>query len=126
MIKKLIDAGVITEQDVLDYARSIDQNYDDEEIYYDGYFDFPPDREYIIASTSYRMNETYIFPANENGEIESFSEIGGIAERHGDVDWENHKLAVDTVMGESKYEFVAQTHDEGEVIHNLYKRVGEQ
>jgi len=77
---------------------------------YDYPFDLSNNRsdnpEYIIASTSYKMEETYLFEANEKGEILDFGEYGGLCERHGDKDWNNREKTVQSVIPD-KYELVS-------------------
>jgi hypothetical protein len=83
------------------------------------------DPEYIIASTSYKMEETYIFEANEKGEILNFGEYGGLCKRHGDKSWSYRDYAVDVIFP-GKYERVKDFGEIGElgtnVFHSLYKR----
>ena len=64
-----------------------------------------PDTTYVVASTSYDMRETYVFPSNEDGAITAFSEIAAIAERFGDEHWNDHGLVMQQLPG---YEFVKQ------------------
>ena len=81
------------------------------------------DPEYIIASTSFKLDETYLFEADENGEIVNLCEYGGIAKRWGVEDWTNRRLAVETVFP-NQYEFVRDI-DLGVsayMIHSLYKK----
>jgi len=54
--------------------------------------------EYIVASTSYDVRETYVFESNANGEIVSLDEYGGLAERWGDTNWYNAEAAVKACM----------------------------
>jgi hypothetical protein len=54
--------------------------------------------EYIIASTSYDADETYVFEANADGSILSFDEYGGLAERWGDHKWYDAEAAVKSCM----------------------------
>jgi hypothetical protein len=82
--------------------------------------------EYVIASTAYYMEETYVFEANEQGEITNFGEYGGIALRFGDVDWTNKALAVETTFGEGKYEFVKGIDRVAKADHHLFKRLHEE
>lgn len=83
------------------------------------------DPEYIIASTSYKMEETYIFEANEKGEILNYGEYGGLCKRHGDKSWSYRDYAVDVIFP-GKYERVKDFGEIGElgtnVFHSLYKR----
>lgn len=57
--------------------------------------------DYIVASTSYDANETYIFEADANGNIISFDEYGGLAERWGDSNWDNPEAAVQSCMSQT-------------------------
>ena len=110
-----------------------DQYYDYSEPKYPQYDEDAPimeqsDRsdnpEYIVASVCFKeqFKETYVFEANENGEILNFGEYGGIAERFGDEDWSNHKLAVERTFGD-KYEFVREIETIPNIVdHFLYKR----
>jgi len=100
------------EQEEYDYPFDLSDNRSD-------------DPEYIIASTSYRMEETYIFEANEKGEILNYGEYGGLCERHGDKDWNNRRLTVESVFP-GKYELFKDfgaIDDEANVFHSLYKKI---
>jgi len=81
---------------------SISLEYQEEE--YDEEY-YLPDTTYVVASTSYDMRETYVFPSNEDGAITSFSEIAAIAERYGDEDWDNPSVVMQQLPG---YELVKQ------------------
>ena len=81
---------------------SISLEYQEEE--YDEEY-YLPDTTYVVASTSYDMKETYVFPSNEDGAITVFSEIAAIAERFGDEHWNDHGLVMQQLPG---YEFVKQ------------------
>jgi len=99
------------EQEEYDYPFDLSNNRSD-------------DPEYIIASTSYRMEETYIFEANEKGEILNYGEYGGLCKRHGDQSWSYRDYAVDVIFP-GKYERVedfGQIGDSSNVFHSLYKR----
>jgi hypothetical protein len=80
--------------------------------------------EYVIASTSYKLEETYIFEANKDGNILDLGEYGGIAKRWEDLEWISYYTAVDKTFGEGRYEFVrwVESGNSG-VMHNLFKRV---
>jgi hypothetical protein len=141
-IQQLINDGVITVNDVMEYATEINDKaivdsyedlYDKYDFEYDDHDDtmsaYPQDDrdeypEYIIASTSYRLKETYVFEANEKGEIHDYAEYGGIAERFGDSTWMNYYGAIDRTFGENKYQFVRRI-ETGvkDVIHMLFKRI---
>jgi hypothetical protein len=81
---------------------SISLEYQKEE--YDEEY-YLPDTTYVVASTSYDMRETYVFPSNEDGAITVFSEIAAIAERFGDEHWNDHGLVMQQLPG---YELVKQ------------------
>lgn len=111
------------------YANGEDLYGQEEQEEYDYPFDLSNNRsdnpEYVVASTSYRegFEETYVFEANEKGEILDFGEYGGKANRWGDKDWNNRDLTVESVFP-GKYKRIA---DPGEitdgVYHSLYKRI---
>ena len=150
-IQCLIDGGFISINDVLEHAgylenqmneyyddveerRLIDEMYTQEDMYSELVNDdyvMPEsirssEPEYIIASTAYYIEETYVFEANEQGEITNLSEYGGIAFRFGDIDWTNKALAVETTFGEGKYEFVKEIDRVAKADHHLFKRIYEE
>lgn len=77
----------------------------DEAAYEEDEIETMPDTTYVVASTSYDMRETFVFPSNEDGAITSFSEIAAIAERFGDEHWNDHGLVMQQLPG---YELVKQ------------------
>lgn len=81
---------------------------ENEEYYYNnGYMPMPSDNpEYIVASTSSRAEETYVFEANHDGERISSSEYGGIALRYGHKNWMDRTLAVQTCFPGKYYKLV--------------------
>ena len=82
------------------------------------------DPEYIVASTSYKLEETYIFESNEKGEVVDLGEYGGLAKRWGDENWLNYYTAVDNVFGEGKYRFDRRIESGiSSVTHILFKRI---
>lgn len=86
------------------------------------------DPEYIIASTSYKMEETYIFEANDKGEILNYGEYGGLCKRHDDKSWSYRDYAVDVIFP-GKYERVkdlGETGHRSDVFHSLYKRIANE
>ena len=83
----------------------------------------PANPEYIIASTSYRLNETVLFWSNENGDIVSPNDYGGLAERWGSDNWESHNDAVNSVFGVPNYRLVWERRLSLDGPHHaLYKR----
>ena len=72
------------------------------------YYEKSSNPEYLIASTSYDVNETYIFEADADGNIISFDEYGGLAERWGDSNWEDHEAAIKTISGHNHYHAVSR------------------
>lgn len=149
-IQSLLDGGFISISDVLEYAQQymdgVDK-YDDEQIDkyyqeeymqeeyiqqdYDHTLEWPDsmpslDPEYIIASTSYNMEETYVFEANENGQITNYSEYSGITKRFGCDDWHDYYKAVVVAFGKDKYQFVRRLDTLSEVAHFLFKRVNHE
>lgn len=80
--------------------------------------------EYIIASTSYKLEETYVFEANEDGKILDLGEYGGIAKRWEDLEWVSYYAAVDKTFGEGRYQFVRRVESGSSgVMHMLFKRL---
>lgn len=79
--------------------------------------------EYVLVSTSYSANETYIFPANSDGEVDRWGEIGGIAERWGEEDWANSNLAMETVFGDKAKNFKIVKTMWGKGPQYLYQRI---
>lgn len=121
------DYEMSEEEKEYERMRMLDDMYgDDEGPEYDGAGfterdEFP---EYIIASTSYKLEETYIFQANENGEIHDFGEYGGLAKRWGDVDWINYYGAVNKTFGEGKYIFDRRIESGNSgVVHMLFRKI---
>lgn len=57
--------------------------------------------EYIVASTSDMAGETYVFEADANGNILSYDEYGGLAERWGDHKWYDAEAAVKSCMSQT-------------------------
>jgi hypothetical protein len=83
----------------------------------------PANPDYIIASTSYRLNETVLFWSNENGDIVSPNDYGGLAERWNNTNWKSHQDAVNSVFG-SSYELVWERRLSLDSPHHaLYKRI---
>ena len=112
-------------QEEMDYERmqALESMYEAPEYDGAGYTQRDEYPEYIIASTSYKLEETYVFQANEEGEIYDFVEYGGLAKRWGDENWTDYYIAVDRAFGEGKYQFVRRIEPgNAGVIHMLFKR----
>lgn len=79
-----------------------------DENYYGNYgMPMPSDNpEYIVASTSSRAEETYVFESDSNGDRISSSEYGGIALRCGYKNWTDKTLAVGTCFPGKYYKLV--------------------
>jgi len=79
--------------------------------------------EYIIASTSFRTEETYVFEGDRDGKILDYGEYGGIAKRWGVEDWTNHELAVREAF-DVPYRFERKIETGmNDVLHFLYSKV---
>ena len=121
-IKVLIDNGFITDNDIQEYICS-NQEYNEQEELNDDWFNSQPDTTYVIASTSQLMEETMVFPSNEEGEIISYSEVSNLALRYGHEDWEDAFAAVNQLnTDEYKYIHIKKI-DGGNNIHNLFMRI---
>lgn len=142
-IEQLVEDGVISIKDILEYANDyhIDKYYQEEYSEWESndpnapdYYDtqdveWPThfrssDPEYIIASTSYRMEETYIFESDSNGKILDMGEYGGLAKRWDNDNWEDHQAAVLAAMGDIPYRFEREIQTGTEdVRHFLYSKI---
>lgn len=148
-IQVLIDNGFIELNDVLLYAYNHhaleDLNNQEPEYDYDytgydqiregdeNYFVEDKDEEqavrelnaeYVLASTSDLVEETMVFPSNEQGEITDFGDLACLALRYGDADWEDPMAAVITLnTDEYKYIHVKTLDNGGNNIHNLFRRI---
>ena len=85
------------------------------------YYERSNNPEYIVASTSYDANETYLFEGDADGNILSFDEYGGLAERWGDENWQNPDDAVRRCMIDS-YHLVKKT-DTRNGCHYLFRLI---
>ena len=144
-IQVLIDNGFIELNDVLLYAYNHHaledlNNQVEDDSYYDQMIskyeieeqlDDPQDYEernfygidYVVASTSYMMEETMVFPSNAEGEITSYSDLACLALRYGNNDWEDAIAAVIT-LNTDEYKYIhVKTLNGGNNIHNLFKRI---
>ena len=83
------------------------RDMEDEEYYRTCRMPMPSDNpEYIVASTSSKMEETYVFEADHDGQRISSSEYGGIALRTGYKNWTDKTLAVGTCFPGKYYKLV--------------------
>jgi hypothetical protein len=79
--------------------------------------------DYVIASTSEMMEETMVFPANEDGQITDYTDLNCVALRYGRYDWEDAFSAVAELnTDEYKYIFVKHIYNKGN-LHNLFKKI---
>ena len=121
-IQVLIDNGIITDNDIQEYISS-NQEYNEQEELNDDWFNSQPDTTYVLASTSQMMEETYVFPCNENGDITSWSEIASLSLRYGNENWRDHAAVVSQLDTEDyTYTFVSNQVTDNSNEHNLYKR----
>lgn len=82
-----------------------------------------PFPEYVVASTSNALQETYVFSASEEGEINNWIELTGIAKRYGCDDWGNKDLAVQMLnTDEHEYRFVKSLDNGWKTTQDLYKK----
>lgn len=82
-------------------------NVPEEEFEYDPRY-CPPNLdtiEYVLASTSYMGNETYLFQANANGEVTNWGHIGASAERWGQEDWRDIDIVMEETFGDQAKHF---------------------
>ena len=85
------------------------------------YIDAHP--EYVVASTSYKLVETMVFPSNEDGKITDFGDLVCLARRHGHDNWEDAMAAVIQLnTDEYKYIHVKTFVDRGN-RYNLFKKI---
>ena len=114
-------------QDEMEYEqrRLLEEKYDD---YLDeemelSYTSHSSNPQYVIASTSFKLEETMVFEANEKGEIMSYDDYGCIAKRLGhEKMWTIRDVAVEFCLPDHVY---CPIKDFGEVngVHQcLYKR----
>ena len=120
-IQELIDSQVITLQDVLIYAeehncKEMQYQHDNDAEWEDDFKCLPSEKypDYVVVSTSYDAEETFAFPADDQGVITNFGEIAALARRwctdngtESDYDWERHDLVIQQLFtDEHKYMFV--------------------
>ena len=136
-IKVLIDNGFITDNDIHEYISSNQDFYDmsDDDYqqmaaeneaaeqlpHFPNLDDYQP--EYVLASTSDLVEETMVFPSNEEGEITDYGDLACLALRYGNDDWEDAMAAVIT-LNTDEYKYIhVKTLNGGNNIHNLFKRI---
>lgn len=79
--------------------------------------------EYLLASTWWEQKETLVFSSNQNGDIVSLDDYGGIAERWGCRNWDSHHDVVNSLFGVPSYKLVWERKTpDGKKHHALYKR----
>lgn len=122
-VQELIDSGVITVEQVLRYADDYYINTYQEQMDYND--DSPmtvPYPEYVVVSTSYDVEETFAFPANEDGEITNYGEIASSALRWGHEDWEDQTKVISSLdTNEHKYFFVKEL-SSSPCVQSLWKK----
>jgi hypothetical protein len=123
-IQVLIDNGFITDNDIQEYISS-NQDHNEQEEFNDDWEERNfYGTDYILASTSELMEETMVFPSNEQGDIVSYSEMSNLALRYGHDNWEDPIAAVITLnTDEYKYIHVKTLDNGGNNIHNLFRRI---
>jgi len=78
--------------------------------------------EYIVASTSYKLDETYLFEADENGKILNWGEYGGLALRWGNENWADRDKTMQEVFPGLYHPVKDLGFISNDVRHSLYKR----
>jgi hypothetical protein len=143
-IQILLDNGFITLQDVFDYVNSGEPENDADQMdwsdddyqqmaaeneaaeqlalaHFPNLDDYHP--EYVLASTSDLMQETMVFPSNEDGDITDFGDLECAALRYGNDDWED-AMSVVCRLNTDEYKYIhVKTLNGGNNIHNLFKRI---
>jgi hypothetical protein len=85
------------------------------------YIDAHP--EYVVASTSYKLAETMVFPSNAEGEITDLDDLACLALRYGSDNWEDPIAAI-IQLNTDEYKYIhVKTLNGGNNIHNLFKRI---
>ena len=85
------------------------------------YIDYQP--EYVVASTSYKLAETMVFPSNAEGEITDLDDLACLALRYGCGDWEDPMAAV-IQLNTDEYKYIhVKTLNGGNNIHNLFRKI---
>ena len=110
MLQDFIDTNNISR--LSDLANIIEGEYD-------------PDPKYVVLSTAKEVEETFVFPANEHGDITRLSEITGLAKRWDKtddyLDTEKVLQALNEVTGHN-YVFVRKIYEDIMNKQLLYKR----
>jgi hypothetical protein len=117
MVEEVYEQMYHSEQDQLDQDQLEEESwrelYESETLEDNIPYQYP---EYVIASTSDDMEETYVFPSDEAGVITDFNELASIAKRFGDEHWSDHDLVMQQLPD---YQFVKQT----ALNRTLYKQI---
>ena len=102
-----------------DYNDKINQEYDEQD-----YNEPEINTDYVIASTSEMMEETMVFPSNEEGQIVSYSDLSHLALRYGHDNWEDAMAAVIPLnTADYVYVHVKTIETENSNHHNLFKKI---
>jgi hypothetical protein len=131
-IKELIANGTITHDDVMEYLDDCEQQSDSQDSIWDLDVDtnpYLPDSEYVLISTSEELEESYVFPCDELGNISSGDTLAEVTKRFlktqdlnawKDMDYVLENLTANT--GHT-YEYVKHVFvDIAGIIQKLYKR----
>ena len=125
-IQVLIENGFITDNDIQEYISS-NQNHIEQEEINDDWWDEERNfygTDYVIASTSEMMEETMVFPSNEEGQIVSYSDLSHLALRYGHDDWQDAMAAVIPLnTADYVYVHVKTIETENSNHHNLFKKI---
>jgi hypothetical protein len=79
--------------------------------------------KYVIASTCYKLEETIVFEADEDGNRLSPEDYGCIAKRFGHVKmWQNKDVAVKHLLREHEYTWRKEFEEVDGCTQTLYER----
>ena len=154
-IQELINQGVITRDDVINFITNeydelmiaqAQEDYDDQQMINEAQKEYDdmdyqedrdellesiinrkhdPDPQYVVLSTSHHMKETYVFGSDDKGNITSWSEIAGLAQRWDKTDDYLNTVKVLQALTEVTghgYTFIKQLCDNSTHKQLLYKR----
>jgi hypothetical protein len=54
-------------------------------------------KDYLLVSSCKRDETTFVFPSNERAQVTLYKEMGGLAKRWGNDNWDDHDVAIKTV-----------------------------